>query len=393
VAGNGGHVRIAMVHGPGSPRHDGVSDYVHRLASALRHAGAEVTSVPVGPPGRGGWFAAAGAAADRVRLMCPDVVHVQFAPSAFRFSGLPGLLPRLLPPRLRLVTTVHEYGWWASPAWLPAMMWHPLEAARIWDRETGRLILDSAAVIVTNRGHADLVHRRTGIRPAHIPLAPNVEPVPAPTGVRGRVRRRLGLPAGTFLLASFGFVHPVKGIRYVLEALPAVLAARPDLHLLVIGGFTSQALPEPEAQAFREELQARAERSGVSGAVTFTGHLEAAEVSELLLAADAGVLAFTAGVTLKSGSLLALLAHGVPTAVTVADQPDEALRDGDTVAVIGQRRDAPAVARTLVGLVTDTDLRRRVAAGGRALAAPHAWPAVARTHLRVYESVTDGGRG
>jgi glycosyltransferase involved in cell wall biosynthesis len=382
-----------MVQGPGSPQHDGVSDYVCRLAIALRRAGVEVIGVPVGPPGRGGWLAASAAAADRVRRMRPDVVHVQFAPSAYRFSGLPGLLPRLLPPRLGLVTTVHEYGWWASPPWLPAAIWHPLEKARLWDRETGRLVLDSAAVIVTNRGHADLVHRRTGVRPVQIPLAPNVEPAPAPAGVRARVRRRFGLRTGTFLLVFFGFVHPVKGIRYVLDALPTVLAARPDLHLAVVGGFTSQALPEQEAQTFRHELRARAERAGVSEAVTFTGHLPAAEVSELLLAADAGVLPFTAGVTLKSGSLLALLAHGVPTAVTVADHPDDALRDGDTVAVIGERRDPASVARTLTRLATDTVLRRRVAGRGHALTRPHAWPAVAQAHLRVYETALDSPRG
>jgi hypothetical protein len=41
------------------------------------------------------------------------------------------------------------------------------------------------------------------------------------------------------------------------------------------------------------------------------------EVSALLHAADAAVLPFTAGVTGKSGALLAALGHGVPTAVTV----------------------------------------------------------------------------
>jgi glycosyltransferase involved in cell wall biosynthesis len=382
-----------MVHGPGSPRHDGVSDYVQHLTTALRRDGVEVTGVPVRPPNGAGWLAAVNDAAGRVRRMRPDLVHVQFAPSAFRFSTAPGLLPRLLPPRLPLVTTVHEYGWWSAPQWIPAPAWRLLEGAQLWDRETGRLVLDSAAAIVTNAEHGDLVHRRTGVPAVEIPLAPNVAARGAGAEGRARVRARLGLGPEAFVLVFFGFVHPVKGLRYVLEALPGILTERPDVHLVIVGGFTSQALPEPEAQAFRRALQARAEEAGVSGAVTFTGHVEAAQVSEILSAADAGVLPFTAGVTLKSGSLLALLAHGVPTAVTVPDEPDRRLRDGDTVAVIGARRDSAAVAQTLTRLVADADLRRRLSARGCALAAPHAWPAVAEAHRRVYELVLDGARG
>jgi glycosyltransferase involved in cell wall biosynthesis len=382
-----------MVQGPGSPQHDGVSDYVHHLTAALRHACVDAVAVPVGPPAQGGWLAAMTDAARRVRQIGPDVVHLQFAPSAFGFSGLPGLLPRLLPPRLPLVTTVHEYGWWASPGWIPAAAWRPLEAARLWDRETGRLVLDSAAVIVTNAAHGALVRRRTGVPAVEIPLAPNVDMSPASSRVRAQVRSRWGLAPDAFLLVFFGFVHPVKGLRYVLEALPGVLAERPDTHLAVIGGFSSQALPEPQAEAFRRELQMCAERAGVSAAVTFTGHVGADQVSEMLAAADAGVLPFTAGVTLKSGSLLALLAHGVPTAITLGDEPDPRLRDGHTVAVIGAPRDAGAVARALARIVTDRELRQRLSTGGRALAARHTWPAVARAHRRVYDRVLGGAGG
>jgi glycosyltransferase involved in cell wall biosynthesis len=232
-----------------------------------------------------------------------------------------------------------------------------------------------------------LLRRRTGRRPRQISLAPNVEARRPTIRTRSQVRRRLGLAPHAFLLVFFGFVHPVKGIRYVLEALPTLLAERPDLHLTVVGGFTSQALPEPEAAAFRSELETMAGGLGVRGAVTFTGHLPSAEVSEILHTADAAVLPFTAGVTLKSGALLATMAHGLPTAVTVPDIPDERLRDGENVAVIQRRRDAAAVARTLRRLIGDAALRERLTAGGLALTARHSWPAVAGTHRALYDDV------
>jgi glycosyltransferase involved in cell wall biosynthesis len=341
------------------------------------------------PPSPVRWLAATHRAADTIRRLHPDLVHVQFAPSAYRFTSVLGLLPLLLSPTTPLVTTVHEYGGWAAPGWVPESLWRLVERARLWDRETGRLVPASVAVVVSNPRHAAQVRERTGRYATEVPLAPNVNDHTAGPGARDGVRRRLGLTPDARLIAFFGFVHPVKGLRYVIEALPSLRATRPDLHLLVVGGFTSQALPEPEARAFRRDLDGLARQHRVADAVTFTGHLPAAEVSEALHAADAAVLPFTAGVTTKSGAVLATLTHGLPTAVTVADVPDPQLRDGDTVAVIPARRDAAAVARTLERLLDDAALRRRLADGGRQLAARHSWRGVAAAHRNLYEDVLE----
>jgi glycosyltransferase involved in cell wall biosynthesis len=392
-------VRVAMVCGPATPDRDGVSDYVQHLVAVLAGVGVEAVPVPVCPVGTAGggaratsrWLAATRRAADAVRRLRPDLVHVQFAPSAYRFSAVPGLLPLLLPPTPPLVTTVHEYGWWAAPSWVPEPVWRLAERARVWDRETGRLVPASVAVVVSNAQHGARLQARTGRSPTEVPLAPNVDDHPAAAG--DGVRRRLGLAPDAPLLVFFGFVHPVKGVRYAIEALPSLRLTHPDLHLLVIGGFTSQALPEPEARAFRLELDDLAGRHGVARAVTFTGHLPAAEVSGALHACDAAVLPFTSGVTTKSGAVLATLAHGLPTAVTAADVPDPHLRDGDTVAVIPARRDSAAVARTVERLLADAALRRRLADGGRRLAARHSWQRVATAHRALYDGVLESRRG
>lgn len=389
-------IRVAMVHGPGQPDHDGVSDYVVHLMEALWDVGVTAAAVSVTPNGTRApwrWLAATGRAAERVRRLRPDLVHVQFAPSTYRFSGSPGLLPFRLPRTAPLVTTVHEYGWWAAPRWLPDAAWPPLERAGLWDRETGRLVPASTAVIVTNPAHAAAVRRRTGVPAVQVPLAPNVEHHGGPSADRQRVRLELGLRPGAPLLAFFGFVHPVKGVRYLIEALPALRDRWRDLHLLVIGGFTSQALPEPEARLFRAELTELARRYAVTDAVTFTGHVPAAQVSAALHAADVVVLPFTAGVTLKSGALLTALAHGVPTAVTEPAGGDPELRRTGAVSVIPARRDATAVVHAVGRLLADPDLRRRLAEQGRRLAEPHSWSRVAAAHRLLYERVLGRRRG
>ncbi|MEV4544581.1 glycosyltransferase family 4 protein [Micromonospora echinaurantiaca] len=382
-------IRVAVLHGPAPPEHDGVSDYVRHLLAALPDVGVEATGVPVRPDGDG-WAGATARAARAVRRLAPDLVHVQFAPAAYRFSGQPGLLPLRLPRAVPLVTTLHEYGSWAWPGWLPGPLWSAVERTRRWDRESGRLVPASAAVIVTNSGHAAVLRARTGREAIRIPLAPNVaDQVGAPTAGR-RLRAELGLPEGAPVLAFFGFVHPVKGVRYLIEALPALRRRHPELRLLVVGGFTAQALPAAEARAFRAELTTLAAGHGVADAVTFTGHLPAERVSAALHAADVAVLPFTAGVSTKSGALLATLAHGLPTAVTLADSGDDELARSGAVAVIRERRDAAAVARTVGKLLADPVLRRRLAERGRAFAAAYSWPRVAAAHRDLYRRTLAG---
>lgn len=386
---SGDRIRVAMVHGPGLPERDGVSGYVTELIPALAGAGVEVTAVPLRRRPSSGWVAATRRAAQVLRRVRPHLIHVQFAPSAYRFSAAPGLLPLLLPAGTPLVTTVHEYGWWAAPGWIPEVLWRPVEAVGWWDRETGRLVPASAAVITTNSAHAAQVRRRTGIEPIHVPIAPNVAPHPS-SPPRRRVRQWLGLPADAPVLAFFGFVHPVKGLRYLIEAAAALRTTDPGLHLLVIGGFTSQALPAPQAEAFQAELVDLARRHGVAPAVRFTGHLPAAGVSAVLWAADIGVLPFTHGVSTRSGALLAMLAHGIATAVTLTDPPDEALRDGDTVAVIPARRDAEAIVHTVRRMLDDPALTDRLARGALRMTAGHTWAQVAGTHRDLYRRILAG---
>jgi glycosyltransferase involved in cell wall biosynthesis len=305
-----------MVQGGVNTALDGVADYTAHLVPALRAAGVEVTPVRAGAP-----------------APAVDLVHVQHAPFGFpdgvRISG--GGVP--------VVTTLHEYD----------------EA----------LVPFSDALVVTNPSHADMLRDRTGRAAWHIPLAPNVEVAAVPA-------RRFDRTTVVF----FGFVHPVKGTRYLIEAVRRL----PELRLMVVGGFTSLALPPEEARAYRAELETLAD-----GQVEFTGHRPAREVSAILRGADVAVLPFTAGVTTKSGALLTVLAHGLPTLVTDAGDPE--LVDGETVAVIEEVRSANAIVKALERVLGDPGLRERIAVRGKEMVAERTWPRIAERHRELYERV------
>jgi glycosyltransferase involved in cell wall biosynthesis len=373
-------MRIALVQGRADPERDGVADYTANLARALRAAGTAVATVETGGSPR-----EVATAVRRLRAERPDVVHVQFAPSAFGFRPWPGLLPDLVASPV--VTTVHEYGWWAAPGWVPEAVWRRLERHGRFDRETWRLVSAAAATVTTNAGHTAVLARRLGVAADLVPLAPNV-PDLGDAASRAAVRRELGVPPDAEVVVFFGFVHPVKGLRYLIEAVAALRAAGRDrLHLLVLGGFTSAALPEPQARAFRAELEAWTGEHGVSEHVTMTGHLPAGRVSAALHASDIAAFPFTAGATTKSGALLSAFAHGLPTVVTAADPPDPGLVDGVTVAVAPRVRDAGVLVDAVGGLLADPARRARVAAGGAALTAGRDWPHIAQAHRELYARV------
>lgn len=367
-------LRVAMIHGEADARHDGVADYVEHLIDALPQVGVEAVGVR---------FDSLARVRDEVALLAPDLVHVQFAPATYRFSGAPLRLPDAMDVTVPLVTTVHEYGWWSWPSWVPDPLWHLLERRGWWDRETGRLVPASAGVAATNPGHARLLRDRLHKPVQVIPLAPNVPGSTVHPCADARV-------AHEPTLAFFGYVHPVKGIRYLIDAVGMLLDRHPGLRLCVVGGFTSQALPEDEAAAFHDELLGYARQRGVADRVEFTGYLPPEQVSARLAETDVGVLPFTEGVSTKSGALLTLLGHGLPTVITAPDEPDPMLRDGREVRMVPQRRDAAALAKAIDEVLAEPALRTSLRAKGLRLAATRDWSEVARAHRSWYDQVCAG---
>ena len=359
-------MRVALVVGQDEPRRDGVADYVHRLAAHLPRTGVEPTVVAAG--GR------VGAAARQLGRLRPDLVHVQFAPSAYGYSPAVGLLPGLV--AAPVVTTLHEYGWWAWPAAVPDRAWRTVERRRLWDREAGRLTAQ-AAVVTTTPAAAQVVRERTGRAPHVVPIGPNVERVPADRTV---TRRRLRLPERAPVVVFFGFVHPVKGVRWLLRAVAALRTRRhPDLRLVVAGGFDSLALPGRQAEDFEAEIRGEIASLGLEDAVTVTGWLPAEGVSAVLQAADVAALPFTAGLTTKSGSLLAVLDHDLPLVGTRGPGTEPELADA---ALLGPVRESEVLARNL-----DRALSGGAPRGGRGLADGHSWPSIAAAHARIYATV------
>jgi len=162
-------------------------------------------------------------------------------------------------------------------------------------------------------------------------------------------KRQLGLPVEAPLIGTVGRLHPQKGQRYLLEALPPVLRRIPDLHVLLVGDGPT-----------RGELEALTRRLGLHGRVHFLGFRQ--DVPELVALLDVFVLpSVWEGLPL---SLLEALALARPVVATATDGILEVIEDGDCGLVV-PTKDPEALARAIVRLLGDRDEARRMALRGQ----------------------------
>ncbi len=371
---------IVYLVGTGDPTRCAVAHYTHHLVAALRALGLPATIQTLPPDRR---WDLAGVLRLALALRQAAVVHLQWAPLSFGTARAPALLPLLLPGRFYV--TLHEYGGEWVPPGLSLGLWRRLagwgERHTLWERDTLTLVTAARRVVVTNDHHRQVLLRRVpglAARTVLIPIGPNIRPLA--TAAAAAARRA---PFGDRpLLVFFGFVHPVKGLEDLLQALARLPAGRRPA-LAVVGGFETAALAGPAAAAYRAALQRQVQVLGLQADVVFTGHQPEAVVSAYLRAADLVVLPFRGGASTKNGALLAAWAHGAPVLTTAATPQDPLLRHGETVFLVPPR-DPVALATAIDRLLTDPRLRARLGAGGRETAGRFAWEAIARAHRALY---------
>lgn len=401
--------RIALIAGTYAPNRCGVAHYTDRLRSALVNQKIETTVLTT-------FNAADGADIEGVvedwnisnlwRLVQAvhrakaDILHIQHAAGTYGFDRAIFLLPLLL--RLSgwqspIVTTIHEYGWWEwQPAIVPAKLMEGLKTwgqqRGWWDREDGFLLTQSDAIITTNGDAERVICERLPQlkhRLRRIPIGANVEVAEVD---RSSTRRQLlqdcGWAENAEVIVFFGFLHPVKGLETLLPAFKHALTDQPNARLLLIGGVESLALQGEAAHHYWEKLQKTVAELGLMNQVHLTGYLDAQTASRYLAAADIGVLPFNHGVTLKSGSLLALMAHGLPVIATRATPVDSDLENQGLIRSITPRN-SDELATALIELLTHVSLRHQLGSSGKAFSRQFAWSSIAEAHVSVYQSVLE----
>jgi len=398
---------ITLIAGSYQPARCGVAHYTDHLRANLNqlgipstvlttHAAAKTLNAPDVIGIVNGWHLAELWSLVRSLHSSPtDILHIQHAAGTYGFERAIFLLPLLLHAtgwRKPIITTVHEYGWWEwEPQWLPAKVLEWLkqwgQQHGWWDREDGFLLTGSDAIITTNNDAEKVLRERLpGLedRIHRLEIAPNIAVTPIDkTTARQTLRQVCQWSDDVEIIAFFGFLHPVKGLETLLTAFKQVIVAKPHARLLLMGGVESLALAGEQAKTYWESLHALVTTSGLDHHVHFTGYISAETTSRYLSGIDLGVLPFHHGVTLKSGSLLALLTHGLPVVATRPYLPDHELVD---CLQFVSPRDPKGLAIALIDLLNDRTRRHQLGNAGYTLAQLFAWDTIANTHLQIYQA-------
>lgn len=172
------------------------------------------------------------------------------------------------------------------------------------------------------------------------------------------------------LLLNVKRVHPLAGQVHLIDAMPAVLDARPSTRLVICG-----------TGPLMDELQARARRHGVSAHVQFAGLVDNADVARYCAAASVFVLPSL----LEACPTVAVEALASGTPVVTADHPGgvELGQLFGTDVVVVPRRDSAALAHAIVGMLGTT--RRTSPATADTLHELFRPAAVARRYWDVYD--------
>ncbi|MUG93358.1 glycosyltransferase [Scytonema sp. UIC 10036] len=398
---------IAIIAGTYKPERCGVAHYTACLRNALNklevqsvvlttHAAAQEVSEPEVKGVVNDWQLTDLLPLVRsLHIINADILHLQHAAGTYGFERSIFLLPLLLKAtgyRKPIVTTVHEYGWWEwQPKGIPLQflewlkMWGQQHGW--WDREDGFLLTLSDALIVTNAEAEAVIRKRLpqlNNRVLSIPIAANVDVFPIDRNTAQQLlREKYNFTIDNIIIAFFGFLHPVKGIETLLPAFQKVLETHPQARLLLIGGVESLALRGDEAKCYWDKLHTLVAELNLNNKVYLTGYLDAESASKYFSGCDIGVLPFHHGMTMKSGSLLTLLAHGLPV---IATQHPTPLPENHPVYLVPPRN-IDALADALCQLLNHPEKRKYLGDVGRAFIQNFTWSNIARSHLNIYQQL------
>ncbi|MBI3292093.1 MAG: glycosyltransferase, partial [Elusimicrobia bacterium] len=210
----------------------------------------------------------------------------------------------------------------------------------------------SGVTAMTNLSREILI-REYGIDEKKISVIPHgIHAVPYSSSAKPKAA--LGL-SGKVSLLTFGFLSRGKGLEYVIEALPGVVKAHPDLTYIVLGVTHPNVLKE-EGESYRNSLIQKVRDLGLSSHVSF--YNEYASLSSLLQFLQAADIYISTSLNPNqavSGTLSYALGSGRPVISTPFAQAREIITPESGLLV--KFRDPDSYAGALTALLKDP-LRR-----------------------------------
>lgn len=293
----------------------------------------------------------------------PQIIHYQHPTKIYGKNLFQFFIPYLIKKEfanIKVLTTIHEFS--ESP-------WY----AKLW---LIFLIKKSDYLIFTNQNNLDYAKKSISLKNKAkvIYIGSNIEVRKFNNDQIVKERKKI-LGDKKYLIGYFGFIEKNKGIDDLINSLNILVnQANKPYKLLIIAALNNK-------YSYHRYIEKLTHKYSLQSNVYITGYLEETDVSKYLQMIDLGVLPFKNGVSLRRGSLIAMLLHNVPVISSNNDFIDNLLQNNKNILLFSKIDD---LTNKIPYLLENKKLYNKIKNGTKKIKTNFEWSFIAKNTYDFY---------